>query len=225
MNNTFLMMNLALCLTACGAKKPVVSSVEAVKKASENVEDSVEHNTELKAEQFAWTHTDLVGTWQGSCFSSPSADGSFNQLTFQMTDQEWSLDYSVYADESCEIKFITVNIIGPYSLGAKIEIEEGAREGTFRFVSRSITPHIAPAIDLIKETCGFENLSVGMPADLASGCTGLGVYPIADCDADYDIVMLKDNVLHFGQRPADNNMCTAEKRPSSFDGGAQVTKQ
>ena len=79
---------------------------------------------------------------------------------------------------------------------------------------------MAPAIDLIKEPCGFENVSVGLPVDLESACAGLAVYPIADCD----IVMLKDNVLHFGQRPANNNMCAAEKRPSSFS-GAQVTKQ
>ena len=59
-------------------------------------------------------------------------------------------------------------------------------ERIFRFMSRSITPHIDPAIELIKEPCGFEDVSVGLPVDLDSGCAGFAVYPNADCD----IVML-----------------------------------
>ena len=43
---------------------------------------------------------------------------------------------------------------------------------------------------------------------------------------NYDIVMLsEDGSLHFGARPADNNMCTPENRPTSFDGGSVLTKQ
>jgi hypothetical protein len=59
---------------------------------------------------------------------------------------------------------------------------------------------------------------------LDSGCLPLGQYPKADCSADYDLVSLEGSSLQFGARPADNNMCTPDKRPTKLS-PVVLTKQ
>ena len=171
------------------------------------------------------TGADLVGTWVGPCFPSPQGDGSFNQLTFRMTETEWDLDYVAHGNAECTAKFLTVNIKGPYTIGDASAVAEGAHEGTFSFAAKTVTPHMEPAVDVVNKACGTDGAKLGEALDLSGGCAGLGAYPITDCPADNDIVMVKDNVLSFGKRPADNNMCSPDKRPTSFEGGAAVTKQ
>jgi len=222
MTNKFVSI-FALAAVACGPKKPVEEAaapaeVPVVEEAAPAVE-------EAPVSENAFEATDLVGTWVGPCFVSPSGDGSFNQLTFRMTETEWDLDYVAHGDENCTAKFLTVNIKGPYSLGEASSVAEGAREGTFSFASKTVTGHLDAALGVINGACGVTNTAVDTPLDLAEGCAGLGAYPIAECAADNDIVMVKDNNLHFGARPADNNMCSPDKRPTSFEGGAVVTKQ
>ena len=214
---------LALAVVACGPKKPVE---EAAAPAETPVaEEAAPTAEEAPASENAFEATDLVGTWVGPCFASPSGDGSFNQLTFRMTETEWDLDYVAHGDENCTAKFLTVNIKGPYELGEASSVAEGAREGTFSFASKTVTGHMDAALGVINGACGVTDTAVDAPLDLAGGCAGLGAYPIAECAADNDIVMVKDNNLHFGARPADNNMCSPDKRPTSFEGGAVVTKQ
>ena len=79
-------------------------------------------------------------------------------------------------------------------------------------------------LEACKALCTHAPLDYG---PTPGGCAGLGAYPVADCPADYDIVKLSEDgtELSFGARPADNNMCTPENRPTTFEGGAMVTKQ
>jgi hypothetical protein len=51
---------------------------------------------------------------------------------------------------------------------------------------------------------------------LQTGCAGFGQYPGADCPADFDVVKRDGDDLFFGARPADNDMCTAAKRPTAL---------
>ncbi|MEL7003590.1 MAG: hypothetical protein AAFN93_12775, partial [Bacteroidota bacterium] len=40
---------------------------------------------------------------------------------------------------------------------------------------------------------------------------------VADCPADFDLLSLDDKGrLYFGERPADNDMCTEDKRPTAL---------
>lgn len=169
---------------------------------------------------------DLVGTWAGPCFPSPQGDGSYNKLTFTFTETSWELDYSAFGDDACTVQFLTVDIAGDYTLEGASESVEGARNGVFGFSTKTVTPHIEDAVGVVNGACGVETAAVGAALDISGGCAGLGAYPIADCGSDYDIVRLnEDGTLAFGARPADNNMCTADKRPTTFEGGAVVTRQ
>ena len=190
-------------------------------------EPAEEASTEPSEEpvELSPTPADLVGTWMGPCF--PSADGvSFNQLTFEFTETTWDLDYASFGDDACTMGFMTVNIAGDYTLEGASEAAEGAREGTFGFTTKTATGHSADAAAFIDTACGTTGTEVDVAFDLSGGCAGLGAYPIADCAADYVIIKLnEDGTVSFGARPADNDMCTPEKRPTTFEGGAVVTKQ
>lgn len=215
---TLASFSLLSLLVACGASKPPEGAAAAAA-------DAAQPAPEAAAPAFAFGAEDLVGTWVGPCFPSPQGDGSHNQLTFRMTAGAWDLDYTAFGDAACSAKFLTVNIQGDYTLGGASAVEAGAREGTFGFRSKTVTPHLDAAVGVVNGACAVTTAKVGEKLDIGGGCAGLGAYPIADCASDSDIVRLQGNVLSFGARPADNNMCTPEKRPTSFTGGAQVTKQ
>jgi hypothetical protein len=50
----------------------------------------------------------------------------------------------------------------------------------------------------------------------AAGCAAFGQYPAAQCPADFDLLDVDGGTLHFGNRPADNNMCTPDRRPTQL---------
>ena len=205
-------------LAACGAAKAPAAGAPPTAAAAQAAPAA-------DAPAYAFGPQDLVGTWVGPCFPSPQGDGSHNQLTFRMTATTWDLDYTAYGDAACGTKFLTVHIQGDYTLGGTSSVEAGAREGTFGFRTKTVTPHLDGAVGVINGACGVTTAKVGEALDIGGGCAGLGAYPIAACAADSDIVRLQDKVLSFGARPADNNMCTPDKRPTTFTGGAQVTRQ
>ena len=42
------------------------------------------------------------------------------------------------------------------------------------------------------------------------------MHPAEKCSTDFDIATVKDGMLFFGERPKDNNMCSADKRPTKL---------
>lgn len=224
-SSIWLGVSLGTCLLGgcSGSQTPTDETADAAAEAASPADGAAEESAAANA----FEGGDLVGTWVGPCFPSPAGDGSFNQLTFRMTEADWDLDYVAHGDEACSgaAKFMTVNIKGPYALGDASDAAEGARQGVFSFTTKTVTAHQDGAVAFLKEACGMETLEVGKAADLNGGCAKLGAYPVADCGADYDIVKLDGATLHFGKRPADNNMCAEDKRPTTFEGGAAVTRQ
>ena len=215
-------------LAACGESEKDTShshDTHTEEDTSAEDTDSVDTASEETEETLSPEPADLVGTWLGPCFPSPAGDGSFNQLQFTFTEDTWTLDYVANGDDACTVPFMTVHIEGPYTLEDASETVEGARNGTFGFTTKTVTPNLEDAVAVVNDACGTTEAALDTAFDLAAGCAGLGAYPIADCPADYDIVKLnEDGTLTFGARPQDNNMCTADKRPTELQPGG-LTKQ
>jgi hypothetical protein len=172
---------------------------------------------------------DLTGQFASGCLSAPQQDGStqYFSLTFENTATDWAIDYVVHGDDACASDFITVHIEGPYALTAPSSVVDGAWDGDFSFTKRTVTPGNDMAAGFLGslQGCGDGNFTTGMPTDIhTTGCLALGQYPLADCTQDYDIAKLEGDVLRFGLRPADNNMCTPDKRPTELSPVA-LTKQ
>lgn len=181
---------------------------------------TIEDDDGTEQTQLTPTPSMLVGTWQSDCVDT--GDGHI-QLTFHLTESTWELDYDAFADDVCQTGFMTVTITGPYELGDASDAVEGARKGSFHFGERHVTPHMEPAAEMLGATCPGPSYLVGENNDLNAGCANLGLYPISDCPTDYDLIKLDGNTLYFGARPADNNMCTPEKRPGAL--GLPLAKQ
>jgi hypothetical protein len=160
----------------------------------------------------------LAGAWQSDCFATDSGSA---RLHFDLEAATWTLDYDTFGDATCGTPFLTVHIAGPYELMEASAMVAGAYEARFGFTEKTVTPHGAGAVGFLAslgEACGGAGTWVdGAARDvLATGCPMLGQYPASVCPADYDLVLLEGETLRFGQRPADNDMCTAADRPTAL---------
>lgn len=164
---------------------------------------------------------DIAGRYVSDCLPSLQADGStqYLRLDFDLDDAAWKLDYVTHADDACATKLVTVHIEGPYELERPSTAVEGAWEARFGFTTKTIRPEVDGLRDYLNslDGCGAADFATGVAQDvLGTGCAGFGQYPGADCPADYDLVKRDGDDLFFGARPADNNMCTAAKRPAAL---------
>ncbi|MBX3248237.1 MAG: hypothetical protein KF901_13745 [Myxococcales bacterium] len=163
----------------------------------------------------------LDGRWSSDCLPSPQADGStqYFRLDFDLASARWDLDYVVHGDPACEVPLVTVSIAGPYTLERPSPTVAGAWEARFGFERKTIRPEVDGLRDFLNslDGCGEAEFETGVAQDVfASGCPAFGQYPESVCPADYDLVKREGQVLRFGERPADNDMCTPEKRPTTL---------
>jgi hypothetical protein len=157
----------------------------------------------------------MVGGWQGSCFDA--GNGQHAQLTFQIQEGRWAVDYVVYGDAACTAALGDVHIAGPFQILEPSPVVAGAHDGIFSFDTRTITPKAQAFADYLSTLsgCGAGGWKVDATQDVfETGCTPLGSYPRSTCTADYDVVKVGSDTLQFGLRPADNDMCSADKRPT-----------
>lgn len=164
---------------------------------------------------------EIAGVWESPCMAQSQADGStlYAKLVFDITAEVWTLDYSTFGDDACATPLMTVDITGPYTIGAQSEVVDGAWDGEFAFSSKTVTAHNEGMVGFLSslDGCGEGDWTVGEAKDVyGTGCAALGQYPQTDCSADYDLVALVDGQLRFGARPADNNMCSPDKRPTAL---------
>ena len=158
---------------------------------------------------------DLRGHWVSPCV--PNGHGQHIKLDFTMTATAWALDYVTSGDAACASPFITARIEGPDEITGRSAVPD-ASEASFRFTRKSLTAHDAMAAGFLSspQGCGTA-FTAGVATDIsATGCAGLGQRPIAACGQDFDLVSVQGDALHFGNRPDDNDMCTAPRRPTAL---------
>lgn len=157
---------------------------------------------------------DLAGRWESPCVDPGS--GKALRLSFDLTGTTWQLAYDSFDDAACTQPMLTVNIDGAYAVLRSSPVVTGAFDARFGFAHKSVTPKADAAVGFLPQACGGGTYAVGVATDIAAGCAGLGSYPIASCPADFDLVSRDGDHLRFGARPADNNMCTEDKRPTAL---------
>jgi len=159
----------------------------------------------------------LVGGWNTAC--TPMSDKQGFSLDFDIQAANWAVDYAVFGDKECKTKFFTVRIEGPYALGGASAAGAGIFDGKFSFAKKSITPHNDAAAKFLASAdgCNTAGFKANTAKDISeSGCAKLGQRPLKDCGADFDLVKVEGDVLTFGERPANQDMCTEAKRPKAL---------
>lgn len=162
---------------------------------------------------------DLKGTWTSAvCESMPNPDGSktYFKRIFDLTEKDWALKFETFGDAGCTARLFTARFEGPYTLLKDSEKVAGTTEGNFVFARHYMTAHVQPVADWFQGAkCGTGTWKVGEEQETSTtGCVFLR--PVTACGTDHDIVKVEGNQLFFGQRPADGDMCTPDKRPTAL---------
>ena len=104
---------------------------------------------------------------------------------------------------------------GAYRVGEASPTVEGAFHTVFDEDWKHVTlltpvPEVVAGMGMAD--CG---LTLNLETDISeTGCAAWA--PVAVCGQDHDILALTDAGLHFGVRPADNDMCTPDKTPTAL---------
>lgn len=151
------------------------------------------------------------GNWV-SAKADDAGNKTFSFREFSFDGDNWNVKYTLYLDEAKTLPVFTFRGIGTYSVTGKSKKVKGASEALFLFSKKSLTL-LTDNADLINNL-GFAscNLRKGIEQDISeTGCSF--VAPLAVCNREFDLLKLTGKKLYLGARPADNNMCTIDKRP------------
>ena len=151
-------------------------------------------------------------------YVSPAVEewfGGYGTREFVFADGRWSLIFTHALDPQMTMRTFQFRTGGAYRVGEGSQTVDGAFETVFDEDWKHVTlltdvPEIVASMGMAD--CG---LTVNLETDISdSGCAAW--QPVEVCGEDHDLIALSNEGLHFGQRPADNDMCTAEKRPTAL---------
>ena len=141
--------------------------------------------------------------------------GGHGLRDFSFGEGRWSLVFTHALDPEMRRPSFAFRTFGPYRVGAPSAAVPGAFEAVFTEERKLVTlltddPRVIAAFGFAG--CG---LRPGVEVDVSErGCAGWR--PVAACAEDHDLLALDARGLHFGVRPRDNDMCTAERRPTAL---------
>ncbi len=141
--------------------------------------------------------------------------GGYGLREFVFSNGTWSLTFTHALDPAMTQRTFQFRTGGAYRVVAPTDAVPGAFHTVFDEDWKHVTlltpvPEIAAAMGMAD--CG---LTVNLEADISdTGCAAWR--PVADCGQDHDLLAQSDAGLHFGVRPADNDMCTPDKVPTAL---------
>jgi hypothetical protein len=140
----------------------------------------------------------LQGSWTSA--SLENYGSHFATRTFSFTAKEWSVTYRAYADAQGNQPLFRLDVGGVYVLGQASSSVPGAFEGIFPANRRMVTAESDAGVAMFAGMgCTLEK---GKALSLVS--QGCGFVPgLMQAMGEYDLVALKDDGLHFGDRAGD----------------------
>ncbi len=166
-------------------------------------------NNDLKSklENLSGTYTDAKPYNYGKAFGN---------RVFTFDKGKWTLLFTLSLDPEMKIKIFEFRTYGTYKLQGKSGKVDGTYDALFLEEKKFIKLKTADE-NLIK---AFNFSACEMQKDIEKDIseTGCSAWkPVQDCPGDYDLLSLdKNGKLYFGERPADNDMCSPEKRPATL---------
>jgi hypothetical protein len=151
-------------------------------------------------------------------FHSPAVEewyGGYGTREFVFAGGRWSLTFTHALDPAMTQRTFQFRTGGAYRVAEPSAAVAGAFHTVFDEDWKHVTlltpvPEVAAAMGMAD--CG---LTVNMEADISdTGCAAWR--PVAECGQDHDLLALSDEGLHFGIRPADNDMCTPDRTPTAL---------
>lgn len=141
--------------------------------------------------------------------------GAFGTREFIFADGQWEIVFTHALDPAMTMRTFVFRTGGAYDIVGTSDAVEGAFNGTFYEEWKHVTlltenPDIVSAMGMAE--CG---LTYNLETDISE--TGCGHWlPVAECGEDHDLIAMTETGVQFGVRPQDNDMCTADKRPTAL---------
>lgn len=167
---------------------------------------------------------DLVGVWTSAC-AATATKGEFRRLAFDIRADRWDLRIETFRDKACAKRRHAIHVGGPYAIHQPSTTIAGAWDATFSFDARDVFADDATGAKALSKLCGVKVKANQTVDILAGGCAKLAMKPQAACAGDHDVVALDGDRLRFGVRPADNDLCTPDKRPTALDTAVDLEYQ
>ncbi|RST82447.1 hypothetical protein EJC49_23435 [Aquibium carbonis] len=151
-------------------------------------------------------------------YVSPAVEpwyGGFGTREFVFRDGRWSLIFTHALDPQMTMRTFQFRTGGAFTVGEPSADVPGA----FRTVFGEEWKHVTLLTDVPEIVAGMAMAACGLTLNLETDISGSGCAawkPVADCGEDHDILALSAEGLHFGVRPADNDMCSADRTPTAL---------
>lgn len=156
----------------------------------------------------------LSGTYADA---KPYAYGQvWGQRIFTFDKGKWTLKFTLALDPEMKMQVFEFRTVGSYSVLEKSKNIADTYNALFLEDKKFITLKTSD-VNLINAfgfaPCGF---TPNVEKDIsANGCSAWKAVSI--CNQDHDLLSLDaEGKLYFGERPADNDMCSADKRPTKL---------
>lgn len=156
----------------------------------------------------------LSGTYMDT---EPYAYGSaFGQRIFTFDKGNWTLKFTLGLDPNLENQVFEFRTYGSYNIIEPSSIIETAFNAEFGEDKKFVT--LKTDNPQLIEAFGFASCELIPNIEKDISVSGCSLWkPVSECPIDYDLVSLDaEGNLYFGNRPADNDMCSEEKRPTSL---------
>jgi hypothetical protein len=165
------------------------------------------NNTKKKLQNLSGTYSDAQPYNYGKAWGN---------RVFTFNKGKWTLVFTLALDPEMKMQVFQFRTFGTYKVQEKSSKVANAYNALFLEEKKFVTLKTGDE-NLIK-AFGFApcNMTKDVEQDIsAKGCSGWK--SVADCPGDNDLLSLdKNGKLYFGNRPADNDMCSPEKRPTSL---------
>jgi hypothetical protein len=163
--------------------------------------------TKRKLQTLAGTYADAATYNYGKAWGN---------RVFTFSKGKWTLIFTLALDPEMKMQVFQFRTYGSYQVQEKSQTVADAYNALFLETKKFVTLKTDDE-NLIK-AFGFApcNLTKDLEQDISvTGCSAWK--SVAECPGDHDLLALdKEGKLYFGNRPADNNMCSPEKRPTSL---------
>ena len=138
---------------------------------------------------------------------------AFGQRVFTFDQGQWTLTFTLGLDPNLEIPVFEFRTHGSYEVLEPSTTVENAFNAVFGEDQKFLT--LKTDHPELIEAFGFTSCGLTPQVEKDISLDGCSLWKsVQDCPADYDLLSLdQQGRLYFGVRPADNDMCSVDKRP------------
>ena len=147
---------------------------------------------------------------------------AYGQRIFTFDKGNWTLKFTLGLDPNLENQVFEFRTFGKYQVLQPSKFVNNAYQANFGEDKKFVT--LKTENPQLLEAFGFSSCGLSLNIEKDISIEGCSLWkPVAVCPVDHDLLSLDDEGrLFFGVRPADNDMCSEDKRPKALTPG--VTK-